>query len=132
MNKIRAIWKERASSQVTSFDIPQQGNSSEAQLSAPPFLDFQNCELDKTFLCKCPIPRFYVMAKENRGSHRKVHPYFLGGFIADWNSAVRDLTDGWSGTFMVAASPVSMLSSTLSVKSHLQNSFLVSLTPLRS
>lgn len=72
VNKISAIWKARASSQVAFYDIPQ-GNSQEArQLSTPPSLDFQNCEPNKAcFFINDPDAGFMLWQKKREGDTEK-------------------------------------------------------------
>lgn len=65
---------------------------------------------------------FRLHSKEKwRGIQEKEeHLYLLGGSYQTGNSAGRDPTEGWSGPWIEVVSPVSLLSSMLSVKSYLR------------
>lgn len=67
VNKISAIWKARASSQVAFYDIPQGNSQEPQQLSTPPSLNFQNCEPNKTcFFINGPDSGFMLWQKKKK------------------------------------------------------------------
>lgn len=128
VNKISAVWKARASSQVAIDDIPQGNSQEPQQLSTPPSLDFQNCEPNKTcFFINDPDSGFMLWQKKVEGDTEKgrasISSLEVGDHNGTGNSAARDPTDNRLAWHLVGSCASSIYVVFNTVKPHLRKSY---------
>lgn len=125
VNKISAVWKARASSQVAIDDIPQGNSQEPQQLSTPPSLDFQNCEPNKTcFFINDPDSGFMLwqkkMEEDTEKGRASISSLEVGDHNGTGNSAARDPTDNRLAWHLVGSCASSIYVVFNTVKPHLR------------